>query len=229
MLSFIKNSPGASPGYLDLRKAGRALISKIYQTPVSHDYDMLKAARKLTLPTSGRTLVFDGETDMNALADFWIHEFRVGGRTLIERCDAGPMGLGPLEGELLAAHQQSRTSLFETVEVRPSLHQVLLRDLLEPVQPEFLLTDHGLSASIAEGPVRPLLFLRVITVREFNMTSGVSFVFRPERKPELLRAYQQRMTPVGPKDRAERRFVFFYQAHRAFGEQQVYEDVAGTP
>ena len=45
---------------------------------------MIKAATMLTLPVSERTLLFDGETDMNALADFWIHELRRGGKIMME-------------------------------------------------------------------------------------------------------------------------------------------------
>jgi len=158
------------------------LIPKIYKNPISKEFNMLKAAKRLTLPTSGKTLIFDGETDMNACADFWIHEFRTGGATMIERCDASQMGLEPIEAEMLEAHRRSRTSLFEAVETRPREHQVLLVDLLEPQHGEICLTDMGLSGSLAQHKIRLLLFFRLVSARGVHMTSGVSFVFRPNAK-----------------------------------------------
>lgn len=56
----------------------------------------------------------------------------------------------------------------------------------------------------------------------------MSFVFRKERQSALLRTYTERMKRVAPDDRAERRFVFFYQCHRQFGETQAYQAAPGT-
>jgi len=44
------------------------------------DFDMVKAARKMTLPTEERTFIFDSETDQNALLDFYVCEYRRGER-----------------------------------------------------------------------------------------------------------------------------------------------------
>jgi hypothetical protein len=214
--------------YEELRRAGRALIPKIYASPARKEFDMLKAGKKLTVPISGRTFLFEGETDMNALADFWIHEFRHGGKRMIERCQPEEMDLTPLERELLRAHQQSRTSLFEVIEALPGEHRVRLCDVLEPERAEVRLTDVGLSESLVRLECPVLLFFRVIAACGFEMTSGVSFVFRQERKPMLLQAYRERMRTVTPADWTERRFVFFYRKHREFGEEQVYQEAPGT-
>jgi hypothetical protein len=189
---------------------------------------MLKAGKKLTVPISGRTFLFEDETDMNALADFWIHEFRHGGKRLIERCHPEEMGLTTLEAELLRAHQQTRTSLFEVIETLPGEHRVRLCDLLEPERAEVQLTDVGLSESLVRLASPVLLFFRVVAACGFEMTSGVNFAFCQEHKPMLLRAYSERMRTVVPADRAERRFVFFYRKNREFGEEQVCREAPGT-
>jgi hypothetical protein len=188
---------------------------------------MLKAGKKLTVPISDRTFLFDGETDMNALADFWIHEFRQGGKTMIERCRPEEMNISPLEAELLRAHQQSRTSLFEVIEVPHRESQVRLRDLLEPKRAEVRLTDVGLSGSLRRIACPVLLFFRLVTTCGFEVTSGVNFTFRQERKLALLLAYWERMQRVMPGDWMERKFVFFYRKHRECGEREVYQDVPG--
>jgi len=216
------------PDYELLRRAGRSLVPKIYANPVNKQFDMLKAAKKLTLPVVDRTFVFESETDMNTLADFWIHEFRQGGQTLIERCRPAEMELTPLEAELLRAHQQSRTSLFEVIEAHPEEHLVRLRDLIEPDRTEVRLTDVGLSGSLGRAAVLLLLFFRVVTVREFEMTSGFCFTFRPHHKTALLEAYAGRMKRVMPAEWTERKFVFFYRRHREIGEAQIYREALGT-
>jgi hypothetical protein len=215
--------------YEELRKAGRSLIPKLYEGPLGQEYDIMKAARKLTVPVSDRTLLFDGETDMNALADFWIHEYRHRGKTLIERCRPDELDLTPLEADLLLAHQRSRTSLFEVVETQPLEQQVRVRDLLEPGRAEVRLMDVHLSASLAAARCPPLLlFFRLVTVQGYEVTSGVSFVFLRVHKPALLAAYRERMNRVLPGDWSERKFVFFYRKHQEIGEEQMYADVTGT-
>jgi hypothetical protein len=229
MLNWLNPRPDPSSRYLEMRASGRSLISKIWKSAVSKEYAPIKAAKKLTLPRSGRTLLFDGETEMNAFADFMIHEFRVGGRSLIQRCDASQLGLTPLEAEVLVGLQHARTSLFEVGDARSRAHQTLLQDLLKPDREAIWLTDHGLSLSLGANGMPMLIFLRLTTVQDINMTSGVSFVFTPDRKEQLLRGYEQRMKTVEPADRSERRFVFFFQRHLECGDEQRYQDVTQPP
>jgi hypothetical protein len=230
MFTNHETAGNSGVSYEEVRKAGRELIPKIYKNPISKEYDIIKAAKMLTLPVSDRTLLFDGETDMNALADFWIHEFRRGGKTMIERCRPEEMGLSPLEAELLLAHQRTRTSLFEVIEAQPRERRLRLCDLLEPERAEVRLTDVSLSVSLGDAHWQrpPMIFFRIITVQGYEVTSGVSFVFRPVHKQALLAAHQERMNRVPPGDKAERRYVFFYRKQREIGEEQAYASVPGT-
>jgi len=230
-MSTSEPSAGKSSlSYEEVRKAGRDLIPKIYANPISKDYEMIKAAKMLTVPVSGGTLLFDGDTDVHALADFWIHDFRRGGKTMIERCRPDEMGLLPIEAEVLLSHQRARTSLVEVVEVQPRERWLRLNDLLDPERGEVRLTDVNLSASLGdvtwEHP--PLIFFRLVTVLGFEITSGVSFVFQSKYKRALLAAYEERMNRVPPRDQTERRYVFFYRKQREIGEDQAYVEVSGT-
>lgn len=226
----VETSGSFGASYEEVRKAGRELIPKIYKSPISKEYDMVKAAKMLTLPVRDRTLLFDGETDMGAHADFWIHEFRRAGKTMIERCRPDELGLSPLEADLLLAHQRARTSLFEVIEALPSERLLRLRDLLEPERAEARLTDVNLSASIggADWQHPPLMFFRILALQGYEMTSGVSFTFEGVHKQALLAAYEERMNRVPPKDKAERRYVYFYRKQREIGVEQFYANVPGT-
>ena len=192
------------------------------------DFDIIKAAKKMTLPIAEQTLIFDGETDQNALLDFYVCEYRRGGKTKVEACESQATNLSPLQAEQLRALRASSTSLFEAHSVIAVRHQIILRDLLEPERPDFPLTDMGLSATVNRYNARILLFTRIISLYGFHMTSGFSFGFSPTHGPMLVAGYHERMKTVLPQDRAERRFVFFYQMHQKYGQEQEYQDVGST-
>jgi len=211
--------------YQEIRAAGKAMHSKALEVTKDLDFDPVRIARRMNLPLSGRTLIFDGEAAQNAFFDFWFHEYRVNGKSLAESVDPVAAGLEPLEAEVLTAHLQARTSFWMTQAVEPLDHQVHLRNLLEPEAPEVLLTDIGLSDSLHRFRLRLALFCRLVVVRGITMTSGFTFGFQPERAPGILQAYRQKTKKLPAADLAEARFVFFFQKYRHSGEEQEFRDV----
>jgi hypothetical protein len=211
--------------YQEIRAAGKAMHSKAFKATRHLDFKPLGIAKRMTLPVAGRTLMFDGEAAQNAFFDFWFHEYRLNGKSLVETVDPCAAGLEPLETEVLEAHRRSRTSFVATEDVPPGEHTIRLRDLLEPGRPEIVLTDIGLSGSMRQIGVHLALFTRLVVVRGITMTSGFSFGFEPERVPGILQAYRQHMKKVLPSDASEARFVFFFQKYRQLGVEQEYQDV----
>ena len=211
--------------YQEIRAAGKAMHSKALEATRHLDFNPLRIAKRMTLPFAGRTLVFDGEVAQNAFFDFWFHEYRLNGKSLVESVDPVAAGLEPLEMEVLEAHRQTRTSFFAAGAIVPGEHQLRMRDLLEPDQPETVLTDIGLSDSMQRRELQLALFCRRVVVRGITMTSGFSFGFEPELVPGILQAYRQRMKKVPPVDASEARFVFFFQKYRQLGVEQECRDV----
>lgn len=210
--------------YQEIRVAGKAMQTKALEATKHLDFNPLRIAKKMTLPLSGRTLVFDGEAAQNAFFDFWFHEYRVNGKSLVESVDPVAAGLLPLEAEVLAAHCCSSTSYFEMEAALPGARQIRLRDLLNPADPKVLLTDHGLSESAGRLGARLALFCRLLEVRGVTMTSGFTFGFQPERSPGILQAYRQKMKKVAAAELPQARFVFFFGKYRQFGEEQEFRD-----
>jgi len=223
MISLFKDME-APPTYQELRACARALHAKCHDTPVARSYDLLRCARRLGVPINGRTLLFDGEGDMNALMDFYYHEFRVDGKTLVQQMDAAALGLSSLETSLLRAVQQARTSLYFIKEAQPDRQQVVLQDVLEQGRPDVALTDISLSQSAAGSGAEILLFVRVVSVAGINMSSGLFFVFPAYREEGLLDAFWKRTKKTAPADLPEERFRFFYEKNRQIGEPQAYAD-----
>lgn len=224
MLSELASGP-KPPTYRELRAAGISLLGKVLDTAKASGFEMPEAARALGMPTPGNVLLFDGDKDIAAVSDFFLAEFRVHGRTLAETCDSTAAGLTPRESEHLDAFCRSRTSLFQTNGVRPAEDQVVLRDLLEPERPETLLTDIHLCESLQRIGVQVLLFQRLLEMHGFTMSSGMFFVFHPAHRERLLQSFRHKMKKVEPADWSERKFAFFYQKHREFGEEQAYAEV----
>lgn len=211
--------------YQEIRAAGKAMQSKVLNATKDLDFNPLRIAKKMTVPLNGRTLVFDDEAAQIAFFDFWFHEYRMNGKSLVESVDPVAAGMLPLEAESLVAHCCSRTSFFEMVAVLPSERQVRLRDLLNPAGPEVLLTDYGFSSSADRLGMGLTMFCRLLEIRGVSMTSGFTFGFRSERSAGILDAYRQKMKKVPAAEVPLARFVFFFQKYRQFGEEQEFQDV----
>lgn len=211
--------------YQEIRAAGKAMQPKLLDATRHLGFDALRIAKKLTVPTTGRTLVFDSEIEQTAFFDFWFHEYRVNGKSLVESVDPVAAGLLPLEAEALAARCCSRTSYFEIVDVLPQERQVRMRDLLDPTSPEVFVTDYGLSESADRLGLRLTMFFRLLEIRGVTMTSGFNFGFQPARSPGIREAYRQKMKKVPPDELSQTRFVFFFNKNRQFGEEQGFLDV----
>lgn len=211
--------------YQTIRAAGKTMHSKALECTRHLDFNPKRIAKRMTLPVAGRTLVFDGEATQNAFFDFWSHEYRLDGKTLVEHVDPAAAGLDALETEVLDAALRAYVSFFQIEEVAPAEPRMRLRDLLEPDRPDVWLTDIGLSDSMRRYRAKLALYCRLLTVRSTTMTSGFSFGFEPECVPGILQAYRQKMKKASPEGLSEARFVFFFQKFRQLGIEQSYRDV----
>src|SRR2546426_3312667 len=100
--------------YQEIRAAGMSVHSKALKATKHLDFNPVRIAKRMTLPVVGRTLMFDDEVQQNAFFDFWCHEYRVNGKSLMESVDPIAAGLTPLETEVLQASREARSSFFQT-------------------------------------------------------------------------------------------------------------------
>jgi hypothetical protein len=121
------------------------------------------------------------------------------------------------ERDLLAAHCNSRCSLFAIISADAVAYQLKLRDVLEPAVPEVALTDINLSKCSAAKP-GDLLFTRVLHVAEIGMSGGFFFAFGAIHRVGLLNAYEARMRAVAEKERSQRTYVFFLPKEPGVGD-----------
>jgi hypothetical protein len=68
-----------------------------------------------------------------------------------------------------------------------------------------------------------LLFIRLVPFKDFNMTSGVSFVFPEDLKENLLRRYKKLSKKVESDSDSIKRFVSFFRLNKIGGMEVRYE------
>jgi hypothetical protein len=208
--------------YQHLRRVDRELHTKILKETRALNFDMRKAAKKLTMPVRGGALVFEDEDgDVAAFMDFYLHEYFHAGRRMVDCVNASAAGFSGDERDLLDAHRHGEASLFEMVAVEPRTARVHLRDILAAERPDTMMTDIALS-QMGELAKESLLFARVLVCQGMVMSSGCLFVFSKRKRERLLTEYACRMQTVVPAEQCQRKFIFFFQRYREYGEPISY-------
>jgi hypothetical protein len=210
--------------YQSLRQTGKEFCAKLLQ--VIPKAVFVSTAQELGLWKSGVLVADTGDTDI--LADRMIYDRRWDGKSCLEHFEAknaGP-GLSESEQRFIAAMKKARFSLFRIHETQPGSHSVLSDRLAEirsgQAQPVLELTDLGLSETGIPGM---LLATRILPAGGFNMTSGVSFPFTPDREPAILKYLREKEFGHRKKrlDLPENYSLYFYRLRRRFGVEVRYE------
>ncbi len=121
-----------------------------------------------------------------------------------------------IEKEILNAQISSYTSLFEVHSINRNTKVVTLKDLLKK-RASIGITDIGLSESLDRNI---LIFTRIIHFDDFNMSSGLAFLF-PYDKTDILRSF--RTLKNDNKDIT--RFIAFFTLFKGKGLNVIYQEV----
>ena len=204
--------------YKAYREVDRKLHSKLMNKGLLSEV-MMKAGKLLRIVRE-KTFIFESTSEMNAVTDLALHEYRERGKTGIERYREEVGGQDEVEKEILDAYIASCASLFRVIAISGSDRTLLLRDLLGK-RGEVKLTDIHLSETAVVGI---LLFLRVVPLADFNMTSGVMFAFPGGRDDYLLKKYRK-LGAKAPSDvDAMKRFIAFFWLNRTEGVEVGYKE-----
>jgi hypothetical protein len=210
--------------YKRIRAAGKSWCSKIMAHPACKHFEIVKAAKKLTLSVEDRTIIFEDEAEQAVLMDYFLFDYCPDGKSLAESCVFTPGELTPIEAEFHQANLVSRTSLFEVTGVHDREPKILLRDRLTKDTPELWLTDVGLSETFRRMR-QILLYTRVVNLKGLHFTGGFSFVFDLKHASALTDGYGRAMWSIPESRRAHRRTGFFLGLNRKIGMEQAYHDI----
>lgn len=199
------------------RKKAMALNNKLIRACLDRDR-LLRAAEQLGMAEGGK-IVLSGEQEADVLMDFSLNDFREYGRTAVEWYVEKAGGSDDeIEKELLEGLLASYTSLFREAGVSRERRMIELEDVIGD-RGRIQVIDKGLSMSFTE---HTLLFLRIVPLKDFNMTSGIFFAFPWATKGRMMRAYENFYQGTSLDNDATRRFVAFFKANRIFGKQGMF-------
>ncbi|TAF93149.1 MAG: hypothetical protein EAZ32_18695 [Cytophagia bacterium] len=205
--------------YQNLRVETRKVVEKITDFAAKH-HTITKAAKSLGM-LNGKTIVMNSESDTSYLMDYALFEVKIGAQTTLEYFyDYGPE-LSAKEDEYLATMLENYTSFFEITGLDKANATVHLIDILNDNKP-LSIVDIALSQN--QDLVGVLLFSRILTFDDLNMTSGASMTFFAYYKTDLLnRLSLLKFKNRGQLSRAQL-FAFFYNQHLSIGVETRFEE-----
>jgi hypothetical protein len=199
--------------YKHLRQVARNYLSGLVAKDKYPEIDPKAVGKLLGIYRDG-TLIFESENDVSAMMDFSIAEKLYNGKSLIDREVESNQNLDEDKYAILEAYRSGYTSLFEVRGSDPAEHTIQLYDLLKDDDKEII--DINLSLSIDKSR---LLFFRLVSFKDFAMTSGVNFVFNVKRKDFFLRRYRSELKTRFIIDKSITRFLIFHRLNHEFGQE----------
>lgn len=177
------------------------------------------AAKTLGL-LKGKVLSLENEEEGTALMDFMLHDYQINGKTAIAAYDEKSDRKSQEEQDLIHGWLSSYTSLFKITSVSSSDNTLTLEDVLNQNQ-DIKLVDVAFSQSTQPGLI---LFIRLISLKDFNMTSGNAFVFPEDTEKLLLNQYKTLVKQIKSSNiEAAQRFIAFFKLNRRYGIQVLYQ------
>lgn len=204
--------------YKRIRQAGRKLNHKMLD--IFFTREAIEDSARLLGVLQGGTLAFDSEDEMSVFADFILHEYSLNGRKAVEIYREEIGGEDEVEEEILASLSSAYTSLFKVVAIMGDT--AFLKDLLAEEEKFIELTDITFSKTATPGL---LIFTRIVPFKDFNMTSGVSFLFWGHLLDLLIRKYRKMRRKIKTESTSMKRFISFFRLNRKYGEEIMYREV----
>jgi hypothetical protein len=67
-----------------------------------------------------------------------------------------------------------------------------------------------------------LMFTRIVPLRDFSMTSGMTFVFPASQEKFLLNEYPKLARKIPSPRESVRRFIAFFKLNRRYGQEVLF-------
>jgi hypothetical protein len=203
--------------YKKYREVGKALNHKIIDRFIDRDI-MMKSGKYLGL-VKRDSLIFNSESESNALMDFAINEFETNCKNAVQLYKDKVILENDIEGEILDALLNSYTTLCKITDVKRKHNTLILTDLLntncEPIE----IIDIGFSQTAVAGF---LMFLRVVPFDNFKMTGGIGFIFYDELEEYLIKEYKYLSKLVKSSSESIKRYVAFFKLNRRHGIEVLF-------
>ena len=203
--------------YKKYRKISKKLITKIINTGL--DDNILKKSGKLLGILKNDTFIFDSEEETDVLMDFALNEYKIKDKNTIQIYQENIGGKNKIENEILDAFISSHTSLFEITSISKEENTLVLYDILNK-RNNIKLIDFSFSKTAFPGLI---LFFRIVPFKDFNITSGIAFIFQGNFRKELIRKYKSIKKRLKFSNSSIKRFIAFHQLNQIYGLETRYK------
>ncbi|RLB12747.1 MAG: hypothetical protein DRG39_01085 [Deltaproteobacteria bacterium] len=204
--------------YKKYRKTGRELMKKIIDVCLDHDV-LLESAKLLGIAPND-IVVFENMNEINVLMDFALNEYKVNNKNAIQIYRETIGYKNEIEKDILDTLLLSYTSLFKIISIFEAENTLILNDILNK-RDNIKLIDIALSKTAIPGL---LMFIRLVPFKDFNITSGISFVFSGDLEAYLLRRYKKLSKKIKSDSESIKRFVSFFKLNRTDSIEVRYEE-----
>jgi hypothetical protein len=197
--------------YKQYRNIGKNFSQKVLEQFT--DQQSLLAISKLMGISEGKTLVLDSEEELNFIMDFSLYEYQVQGKTFLQKYKEENLQLDEKEAQLLEAKLSAYSSLFKIIEVQPANATITLSDIFNHGK-EVKIIDINFSRTARPGL---LMFTRIVPFPDFNMTSGIFFIFPEHSEKSLLKRYKVMKKKVKSDNESVQKYIAFFKLNRKEG------------
>lgn len=199
------------------RQANKQLNSKIISSVPKPVF--LRAVKLLGMYYENK-LFLESDDELSYAMDFAINDIKMKDKTVAESYQSNVGGENMLEEQILAALVSSYTSLFRVVKTNIEKHTIILYDILNNCDIEII--DYHFSMTLHRDI---LLFCRILGIGNFNMTSGIVFVYPAGLERYLLSEYEKWKKKMKRHSDNIVRFVSFFRLYMTDGIDVVYIDL----
>ena len=208
--------------YLATRKLTMALTSKLIG--MKGNVHPLTAARALGIPTSGKTILFDGEWELSLLSEYTLFYHVSKGKRFFQRALDEADNWSPSERAILECHQNAFSSVFEIQESRPDVWEVDLQDVVKN-HGQVTIIDRNFSQVNMAGS---LFHARLIPHGGYTITSGVALPLLTsdtDKETKLMVIGHCQRAIANPGKRTPRHALLYTcrKLHIQFGPEVRYE------
>lgn len=143
---------------------------------------VLRESSKMDFKIKEKQIQFEKENEFPYIMDYFIHEYKINGKSAAELYMQKAKVIDNIEKEILENMDKSFASLYRVVNVVEKNKVVFLMDTINKVK-NIKLTDIGYSETIDDSK---LLFTRVIQADGLYISAGMSFVYDSAYEEKIL-------------------------------------------
>lgn len=207
--------------YETYRKESIALCNELLETVKD---DFIEAARALGCLANGK-IVFDLKSDQDVFLDFIIHDFvnhESKQKTAIQAYASSSkyQKLSVIKKELLDASLKAIPSLYLVKDVDKENNVIKLFDVLNSFK-EVEIIDISLSQTLKKK--KNHIFMRILQLEKFGMTSGVSSIFNSSKIKVIEKKYSRMLKLFDEDNIGHKRVVSFFHLNHTYGLPVVFK------